>query len=47
VNPFRILVIIAAVIAIILFAGFIAVHFFGAIYRPQSLGELTSALRAL
>jgi hypothetical protein len=46
VNPFRILIVIAAVIAVILFAGFIAVHFFGLVWRPESLGSITAAINA-
>jgi hypothetical protein len=33
VNPFRILIVIAVVIAVLAFAGFIGVHFFG-LWRP-------------
>ncbi len=33
-NPFRIVIVIAVVIAVVLFAGFVAVHFFGLVWRP-------------
>lgn len=33
-NPFRIVIVIAVVIAVIAFAGFIGVHFFGLVWRP-------------
>jgi hypothetical protein len=47
VNPFRIIIVIAVVIAVIAFAGFIAVHFFGLVWRPESLGSITAAIKAL
>jgi hypothetical protein len=46
VNPFRAFVIAAAVIAVVLFAGFIAVHFFGVVLRPESLGTIATGLRS-
>lgn len=41
-NPFRVLVIVAAVIAIVLFAGFIAVAFFHVGGHPQSIGSIAT-----
>jgi hypothetical protein len=46
VNPFRAFVIAAVVVAVLLFAGFIAVHFFGVVLRPESLGAIATGLRA-
>lgn len=43
-NPFRIFIIVAVVIAVVLFAGFIAVHFFGVVLRPESLAAAVKAL---
>ncbi len=46
-NPFRAFIIAAVVIAVVLFAGFVAVHFFGVVLRPESLGAIATAIRTV
>ncbi len=43
-NPFRILIVIAAVIAVAFFVGFIYVVFFHPGGNPQGLGSVVAAL---